>query len=164
MPTALAIARPVQWVVSPGGSVSGQRDDPVDRPPGRAAGCAAAGSCRAAARRRPSCMKRSCQRQTQVFDLPVRRMISAVPRPSAVTSTIRPARHASAGCCGPDDRLQTAAIGGGDGDGDTGAHAPDSHASNPAGIPRDSTVRFHPLAPQATPAARSSAMREALSE
>ena len=30
----------------------------------------------------------SCQRQTQVFDLPVRRMISTVPRPSAVNSTI----------------------------------------------------------------------------
>lgn len=33
------------------------------------------------------------------------------------------------------DRLQTAAFGGSDGDGDAGAHAPDSHASEPAGIP-----------------------------
>jgi hypothetical protein len=33
-------------------------------------------------------MKRSCQRQTQVFDLPVRRMISLVPTPSALKSTI----------------------------------------------------------------------------
>jgi hypothetical protein len=36
----------------------------------------------------PSCMKRSCQRQTQVFDLPVRRMISLVPTPSALNRTI----------------------------------------------------------------------------
>ena len=33
-------------------------------------------------------MKRSCQRQTQVFDLPVRRMISFVPTPSALKRTI----------------------------------------------------------------------------
>ena len=33
---------------------------------------------------KPCCAKRSCQRQTQVFDLSVRRMISIVPRPSAV--------------------------------------------------------------------------------
>src|SRR5450759_2864364 len=33
-------------------------------------------------------MKRSCQRQTQVFDLPVRRMISLVPIPSALNRTI----------------------------------------------------------------------------
>ena len=30
----------------------------------------------------PAAMKRSCQRQTQVFDLPVWRMIAAVPTPS----------------------------------------------------------------------------------
>ena len=33
-------------------------------------------------------MNRSCQRQTQVLDLPVRRMISFVPTPSAVNRTI----------------------------------------------------------------------------
>ena len=38
----------------------------------------------------PSCMKRSCQRQTQVLlTCPCRRMISAVPQPSAVRRTIR---------------------------------------------------------------------------
>ena len=36
----------------------------------------------------PSSRKRSCQRQTQVLDLAVRRMISFVPTPSAVNSTI----------------------------------------------------------------------------
>src|SRR3977135_98354 len=33
-------------------------------------------------------MKRSCQRHPQVFDLPVRRMISLVPTPSALNRTI----------------------------------------------------------------------------
>lgn len=37
----------------------------------------------------PACMKRSCQRQTTDLLLPVRRMISAVPKPSAVSKTIR---------------------------------------------------------------------------
>ena len=46
---------------------------------------------RVLSRRRPSTpasAKRSCQRQTQVFDVPVRRMISTVPRPAAESSTI----------------------------------------------------------------------------
>ena len=34
----------------------------------------------------PSSMNRSCQRQTQVFDLPVRRMMSLVPTPSALSN------------------------------------------------------------------------------
>ena len=38
---------------------------------------------------KPSAAKRSCQRQTQVLDLPVSRMIAFVPKPSAVSSTIR---------------------------------------------------------------------------
>jgi hypothetical protein len=36
----------------------------------------------------PSSIKRSCQRQTQVFDLAVRRIIAFVPTPPAVNSTI----------------------------------------------------------------------------
>ena len=49
----------------------------------------------------PSCMKRSCQRQMQVFDLPVRWMISIVPSPSALKEALsRPARRASEGHCG----------------------------------------------------------------
>ena len=36
----------------------------------------------------PSSIKRSCQRQTQVFDLAVRRIIAFVPMPPAVNSTI----------------------------------------------------------------------------
>jgi hypothetical protein len=34
-------------------------------------------------------MNRSCQRRTQVFDLPVDAMIAPVPTPSADNSTIR---------------------------------------------------------------------------
>src|SRR3954467_7402942 len=37
----------------------------------------------------PSRMKRSCQRHTQVLLLPVRRMISTVPRPAAVSRMMR---------------------------------------------------------------------------
>ena len=40
----------------------------------------------------PSAMNRACQRQTQGFDLPVRRMISTVPAPSAV-ARMTPARQ-----------------------------------------------------------------------
>ncbi len=40
----------------------------------------------------PSSMNRSCQRQTQVFDLPVRRMISCVPAPFALERMMA-ARH-----------------------------------------------------------------------
>ena len=36
----------------------------------------------------PSVMNRSCHRQTAVLLVPVRRMISAVPQPSAVSSTM----------------------------------------------------------------------------
>ena len=36
----------------------------------------------------PSSMNRCCQRQTQVFDVPVWRMISLVPTPSALRSTM----------------------------------------------------------------------------
>ena len=37
----------------------------------------------------PSVMNRSCQRQTQVLDLPVAAMIDVVPAPSALKRTIR---------------------------------------------------------------------------
>ena len=40
----------------------------------------------------PSRMKRSCQRRTQFFDLPVRATIAIAPNPGSLSSTIR-ARH-----------------------------------------------------------------------
>ena len=44
---------------------------------------------------------RSCQRQTQVFDLPVRRMISLVPTPSALERMIAARKRVSARRYGP---------------------------------------------------------------
>jgi len=41
-----------------------------------------------------TCIKRSCQRHTQVFDLPVWGMISLVPTLWPSTGRFRPARHA----------------------------------------------------------------------
>jgi hypothetical protein len=79
---AAAIMSAVQCVVSPGASLSV-----------RATTRSASSGARRAMREgrvlsrskpsTPSAMKRSCQRQTQVLDLPVRRMIAAVPTPSA---------------------------------------------------------------------------------
>ena len=87
MPAASAIAAPVQWVASCGGSVavSATTRSMTSWPSGATRGG------RVLSRKRPSTpssAKRSCQRQTQVFDLPVRRMISTVPRPPAESSTI----------------------------------------------------------------------------
>jgi hypothetical protein len=83
----------------------------------------------------PSFMNRSCQRQTQVFDLPVRRMISLVPTPSALERMIA-ARQACfcealrslviASSRPRTDRVR---------DGNSGAHAPDSHGNRNRGIP-----------------------------
>jgi hypothetical protein len=85
--TTFAISAEVQWVTSAGGSlwVSVTTRSVTLDPSGRMR------EGRVLSRRRPSypsCMKRSCQRQTQVFDFPVRRMISLVPTPSALNSTI----------------------------------------------------------------------------
>ena len=71
MPAALAIARPVQWVVSPGGRPERQRDHPLHR----AAGSGGLPGLRVLSRSSPStpsAMKRACQRQTTGFDLPER--------------------------------------------------------------------------------------------
>src|SRR3954468_21072357 len=87
MPLARAIRSAVQWVVSTGGSASVSATT-------RAATSGPSGgmregrvlSCRRPSM--PSFMNRSCQRQMQVFDLPVRRMISLVPTPSALERII----------------------------------------------------------------------------
>jgi Queuosine biosynthesis protein QueC len=88
-PAAFAIRTPVQWVVSPGGSPSLSATT-------RSAVSAPSGLMRErrvlsrSSPSTPSSIKRSCQRQTQVLDFPVRLMISFVPTPSAVNSTIKP--------------------------------------------------------------------------
>jgi hypothetical protein len=66
----------------------GLRERPrVPQRPRRAAQCAGGGPSRSRPSK-PSCAKHSCQRQTQVLDLPVRRLISLVPTPSALNNTI----------------------------------------------------------------------------
>ena len=91
MPADFAIIAAVQWVVSAGGSVSVSATT-------RSATSEPSGGTRdgrVLSRRSPSTpslMNRACQRQTQGFDLPVRRMIPAVPKPSAV-ARMMPARH-----------------------------------------------------------------------
>ena len=78
----------------------------------------------------PSFMNRSCQRQTQVFDLPVRRMISLVPTPSALERMIAaPPSVFLRGVTVPGDRFKSAADGPRDRDGNSRAHAPDSHGN-----------------------------------
>ena len=91
IPTCSAIIGAVQWVTSPGGSVSVSAT---------VRSCTVAGSRgirdgRVLSRNSPStpcAMKRSCQRHTVTLLLPVWRMIVFVPTPSAVISTMR-ARH-----------------------------------------------------------------------
>ena len=91
MPAYFAIIAAVQWVVSAGGSVNVSATT-------RSATSGPSGGTRdgrVLSRRSPSTpslMNRACQRQTQGFDLPVRRMIPAVPKPSAV-ARMMPARH-----------------------------------------------------------------------
>src|ERR1700760_3637830 len=80
---APAIARLVQWVVSPGGA-----------PRVRSINWAMTGALpglRVLSRNSPSTpasIKRRCQRHTQGLDTPARRMILAVPQPPAMARTI----------------------------------------------------------------------------
>ena len=85
---AAAIARPVQCVVSPGGS---PRVSSTTRST-TAGGKGGRPGFRVLSRSSPSTpasMNRRCQRQTLGFDTPARRMISAVPQPSPVARMIR---------------------------------------------------------------------------
>ena len=88
MPTALAIARTVQCVASwrGGSSVSATTLSTSDGASGAIPGGRVLSRSRPST---PSAMKRSCQRHTHVFDLPVAAMIATVPMPSAVSRMIR---------------------------------------------------------------------------
>ena len=88
MTRAAGIARKVQWVASCGGGSCVRRTISATRsgatgglPGGRDLSCSRPST--------PSCMNRSCQRQTQVLDLPVPVMIAEVPRPSPLSRTMR---------------------------------------------------------------------------
>ena len=124
MPLARAIRSAVQWVGSTGGSASVSATT-------RAATSGPSGgmregrvlSCRRPSM--PSFMNRSCQRQTQVFDLPVRRMISWVPIPSPLERMIAATPSVFLrGVTVPGDRV-----------GNPGAHAPNSHGNCNRGMP-----------------------------
>ena len=100
IPAALAMAAPVQWVVSPGGSVWVS----ATTRSATAGGSGATRDRRVLSRNNPStpsCMNRSCRRHRQVLLLPARRMISLVPRPSRSTARSGLATHASEGCSEP---------------------------------------------------------------
>jgi hypothetical protein len=87
IPAAAAMALAVQWVASCDGSEavsSITRSIVACGRGGRRAGRVLSRSSPGT----PSRMNRACQRQTHGFDLPVRRMISAVPHPSAVAKMI----------------------------------------------------------------------------
>jgi hypothetical protein len=87
MPAAAAMAAPVQWVASCDGSVAVSvttRSMTSWRSGATREGRVLSRSSPST----PSSANRSCQRQTQFFDLPVRRMTSTVPRPAAESSTI----------------------------------------------------------------------------
>src|SRR4029077_8291096 len=91
IPTVLAIAGALQWVASWGGAwlVSATTRSTVS------AGSGGRREGRVLSRVNPSipsCMKRSCQRQTTVLPLPTARVMAVVPAPSAVRTMIR-ARH-----------------------------------------------------------------------
>src|SRR5512140_801402 len=122
--TAAAIAAAVQWVAWCGGSVA------VSAITRSMIVCCQGGmrDGRVLSRRSPSTpsvMNRSCQRQTLGFDLPLWRMISAVPkavrgrqddlRPPDVLLRAVPVR---------DDPFQTGTVGGADFGADVPAHAP----------------------------------------
>jgi hypothetical protein len=91
MPTALAIARTVQCVASCRGVSSVRATTSSTSLP--SSGAMPGGlllSCKRPST--PSVMKRSCQRQTHVFDLPVASMIATVPKPLLLIKMIL-ARH-----------------------------------------------------------------------
>ena len=84
----LAIARSVQWVASCGGACWVRRTISATR----SGGIGALLGGRDLSRSKPltpSCMNRSCQRQTQVLDLPVSAMIDEFPSPSSLFRMIR---------------------------------------------------------------------------
>jgi hypothetical protein len=88
MPTVFAIALTVQWVASSGGGASVRRTTSATR--SSAIGALPGGRVLSFSRpSTPASMKRSCQRHTHVFDLPVAVMMPWVPTPSAVRSTIQ---------------------------------------------------------------------------
>ena len=86
-PTVSANAALVQWVASCGGSsmVSATTRSATE---GSSFGTREGRVLSRKSPSTPSAANRSCQRQTQVLDLPVSRMIAFVPTPSPLSNTI----------------------------------------------------------------------------
>ena len=81
-------------------------------------------------------MKRSCQRHTQVFDLPVCRIIAAVPAPSPRQQNDRcPPDVLLGGIAIPDHALKAKAVWRRNFKYDPGAHDAESHGAIRKGIP-----------------------------
>ena len=87
MPMAAAILAADQWVADCGGSLR-VRSITLSVTVGGSGGMRAGRVLSRSSPLIPSCAKRACQRQTQVFDFPVLRMMSLVPKPSALCRMI----------------------------------------------------------------------------
>src|SRR5262245_35899666 len=87
MPTALAMAAPVQWVAF-GGGPDKVKVTTRSTTSGGSGGIREGRVLSRHSPATPSAPNRSCQRQMTVLAFPVRRMISALPRPSAVRRMI----------------------------------------------------------------------------
>ena len=84
----------------------------------------------------PSFMNRFCQRQTQIFDLPVpAHDLVGANTVGAREDDRRPPSVFLRGVTVPGDRFKSAADGPRDHDGNSGAHAPDSHGNRNRGVP-----------------------------
>ena len=92
-------------------------------------------SCRATARPRPRASNRSCQRHTHGFEIPARRIIAAVPQPSAVAQDdLRPPHMFLPAIAIRHDRGQSLTVGGTHFDADPLAHPASLHRSRQYGI------------------------------
>ena len=83
----------------------------------------------------PSAANRSCQRQTQVLDLPVSRMIAFVPTPSALSKTICARQTCFCGALRSLITERSRSMSAEHGKEDASSHAAGSHAASPPGIP-----------------------------
>ena len=124
------ISRPVRRLTGRVAPACGRRQ--LARPPCRAAVRAGRVLSRSSPAT-PSVMRRSCQRQTVVLAVSVRRMTSAVPQPSAVSKTIRVRQTCFCGLF-RSAATELLTISGIQVDCDAGAHAADLHSRTIEGI------------------------------
>ena len=145
-PAAPAIAEPVQCVASCGGAsmVSATTRSATE---GSSFGMREGRVLSRKSPPTPSAAKRSCQRQTQVLDLPVSHMIAFVPAPRAQQYDLRPPDMLLRCVAVFDQSDEPIKVGGRDGYGNARAHA-DSHAASPTGIPLGIQMSERSLGPR----------------